>query len=105
MFALVSAACLTTLTPVPVVFAQDMEPTVEGKTVHEWVARLKDKDAEVRREAVVALEKIGPGPRDVVPALIGALKDREAFVRQRVVLALWEFGSGARAAVPALAQA
>ena len=53
-----------------------------------WVARLKDKDAAVRREAAHALGRLEPPTAAAVPPLIGALKDEDKSVRVAAASAL-----------------
>jgi hypothetical protein len=60
----------------------------------------------VRREAALALPKIGPGASEAVPALITALaKDTDADVRIDAASALGQIGPGASEAVPTLSAA
>ncbi|WP_159461564.1 HEAT repeat domain-containing protein, partial [Thermoflexus hugenholtzii] len=61
---------------------------------------LQDKDADVRRAAVQALEKMGP---PVLPALLQALQDEDADVRRAAAEALGNIGDPP--ALPALTQA
>jgi hypothetical protein len=81
------------------------DPTVDGKPLKQWLAGLKDKDAAVRLEAVLALEEFGARHKEVVPALAEATTDKDAQVRETAIKVLAGFGDGAKEAVPALVQA
>ncbi|MGO8749635.1 MAG: HEAT repeat domain-containing protein [Thermoguttaceae bacterium] len=67
-------ACFRAETP------QRKEPTFEGKTLSEWIARTKSKDRLVRSDAAMALGNIGPEARNAVPALTELLKDKDEVV-------------------------
>ena len=56
--------------------------TGSGQNVSELVKDLKDKRADVRRDAADALVRIGPEAKAVVPALSEALKDEDRNVRR-----------------------
>jgi HEAT repeat protein len=82
------------------------EPLVShGKPVSSWVEALRDRDARVRKKAVVALGHVGTADPAALPALIGAVKDRDLEVRRAAVLALLNLGPQAREAVPVLTEA
>jgi HEAT repeat protein len=100
---LLCAACLALL--LRAAEAQDGEPPYQGRTVSQWLERLKDPDALVRREAAFALGEIGMGAKGAVPALGGALKDPDVRVRRSAADALGEIGVAAKAGVPALIDA
>jgi HEAT repeat protein len=66
---------------------------------------LADKDVKVRREAAVALWRMGPRAKVAVSALGKALADEDVKVRRDTAATLWRVGPSAKAAVPALAGA
>ena len=70
----------------------------EGRSTHQWIKMLKDRDPEARRSAVAALGKIGSRSEKVVPALIRTLEDRDRVVRVQAIIALGEIGPPAREA-------
>jgi HEAT repeat protein len=70
-----------------------------------WIDKLKDPEADVRREVAFALGRIGPEARAGVPALAAALKDEEVLVRLNAALALFKIGPDARLAVAELTEA
>jgi HEAT repeat protein len=76
-----------------------------GQPVAYWLEKAHDRDAKVRRKAVVALGHVGSADHAAIPAVIGAVKDPDAGVRREAVLALLNLGSGAREAVPSLTEA
>ncbi len=49
---------------------------------------LRDQDVFVRRDAALALGRLGPGASDAVPYLLPALKDRDRAVRKAAAQAL-----------------
>ena len=61
----------------------DDKPAETSVAVKGLIEALKDKDAEVRKNAAVSLGRIGKGARAAVPALAAALKDSDADVRAR----------------------
>jgi HEAT repeat protein len=65
-------------------------------------ALLKDRTAEVRSAAAVALGRIAAEPKENVPALMEALKDKSDVVKMAAARALGQFGAEARPAVEAL---
>ncbi len=65
----------------------------------------RQKDAELRQRAAVALGLIGTPTADIVPALVAALKDEKPEVRQGAAEGLAWMGPPAREAVPALVTA
>jgi RNA polymerase sigma factor (sigma-70 family) len=65
----------------------------------DWV---KEEDARVRSEVILALGNIGPGAKAAVPVLIEALKDQDVDIRDRAVGALGAIGPEAKSAIPAL---
>jgi len=76
--------------------------TYQGKSLSYWLVMLKDRNAEVRREAVSALAAIGPA---TVPGLLAMLKEGHSADRYWAVRALGRLGPGARAAVPGILMA
>ncbi|MCH5374255.1 MAG: HEAT repeat domain-containing protein [Planctomycetes bacterium] len=71
--------------------------------VPKLVSLLQGGVASVRRNAAIALGKIGPGIGDeALKALIAALKDLSQPVREQAAIALGRLGSFAEPAVPAL---
>ncbi len=98
-------SCLVLLAP-----AQDKktdDPVVNGKTVAQWIAELKNADEKRRVTAVSALGRFGPDAKAALPALCDRLKDTSARVRLAAVNALAEVATPADAKVvlPALAGA
>src|SRR5688572_30502900 len=81
--------------------AQD-EPSYEGKTLKEWIALLKHKDAFQRQDAAFAIGQLKFKAKEGVPALIEALKDKEANVRAEAADSLGRIGYSARDAMPDL---
>ncbi len=67
---------------------QAKELSYEGKTLGEWLALAKDKDAKGRASAAEALEKIGPEAKAAIPALTELLKDKDERVRYYAGMAL-----------------
>jgi HEAT repeat protein len=65
-------------------------------------ALAKDRTAEVRTAAAVALGRIAAEPKENVPALMEALKDKSDAVKMAAARALGQFGVEARPAVEAL---
>jgi len=60
----------------------------EAAVVPALTETLKDDNAFVRRDAALALGKIGPDARPALPALTATLKDREHSVRKAAADAL-----------------
>jgi HEAT repeat protein len=79
------ASCVAVLLCHAAALAQDKynpEPTPEeSRKISAWMARLKDKDAEVRANAAVELAKFSWKAKAAVPALAQLLKDQNANVR------------------------
>src|SRR4051812_4900645 len=63
-------------------------PDETPEAVKALIDALKDKDADVRKNAVVALGRIGLQAKDAIPALTGVLKDESVDVRGAAVLTL-----------------
>jgi vesicle coat complex subunit len=85
--------------------AEKKEPSFRGKTLTELQKELKDKDAEVRRNAALGIGSIGPEAKAATPALVPVLKDSDKNVRVAAATALWRMGSAAKAAAPGLVEA
>jgi HEAT repeat protein len=85
-------------------FALGADPHVEA-AIPALGRALKDRVAEVRQHAALALFTIGPRAEATVPALIEALADRHADVRKEAAWALFAIGPPARAATKALSEA
>jgi HEAT repeat protein len=66
-----------------------------GRAVLALVARLDDPA--VRHAAVQALNRIGPGAKGAVPALLIAMKSKDRLFRESVVMALRKIDPGAAA--------
>ena len=90
--------CLFLLTFTPVSSAQQLT----AADVPNIVKTLKDKNPQVRIEAVRQLGKIGPEARAAIPALIETLSDEVDFVRDSAALAFGSTGRNSAADVPAL---
>jgi HEAT repeat protein len=66
---------------------------------------VNDPEPDFRAKAALAISKMGPASRPVIPALAQALKDREPLVRMNAARALFRLGADAKPAVPALIEA
>jgi len=66
----------------------DAAPEEPPAAVKGLMEALKDKDAEVRKNAAISLGRIGKEAKDAVPALAAALKDSDTDVRGATALAL-----------------
>src|SRR5262249_49343222 len=53
------------------------EPAYVGRRLRQWIADLKDADAQVRHQAAYALARMGPNIRLAFPALKDAVKDSD----------------------------
>ena len=67
-------------------------------------AQLKSKLPATRRDAALALSRLGPTARAAVPDRVNALEDSQPTVRAAAAGALGRSGREARAAAPALAK-
>ncbi len=83
-------------------FAAD-KPSDASAAVKALCEALKDKDADVRKNAAVSLGRIGKDAKEAVPALAEALKDTDTDVRGAAALALGRIGKDAAGATEALA--
>jgi HEAT repeat protein len=70
-----------------------------GRTLRQWIADLKDDDAQVRQQAAYALSRMGPRIRLALPALKEAVKDSDPSVRHYAVEALGYTGPQALGAL------
>jgi HEAT repeat protein len=70
----------------------DDEPIISGRTLHEWVAALKDPDEGVRERAAWMIFRLGRKGRAAQPAVQEALKDRWPAVRSLACQALATMG-------------
>src|SRR5207249_2064441 len=78
---------------------------VEGAEVRDLIAKLSNKDSDVRRAAAKELSELGSEAKQAVPALTKALRDRDLFVRRFAAEALGKIGPDASDAIPKLALA
>jgi HEAT repeat protein len=75
----------------------------EGAEVRDLIAKLKDKDSDVRRAAAKELSELGEEAKPAVADLTRALRDKDLFVRRFSAEALGNIGEPAKSAIPALA--
>ena len=75
----------------------------EGADVTDLVAKLKDKDSDLRRAAAKDLSELGAEAKSATPGLTRALRDKDLFVRRYSAEALGNIGPDAKTAIPALA--
>src|SRR5262245_10720742 len=68
------------------------EPAYMGRALRQWIADLKDSDAQVRYQAAYVLARMGPNIRLAFPALKEAVKDSDPSVRQYAAEALGNTG-------------
>jgi HEAT repeat protein len=74
------------------VVAQQPEPAFEGRTVSEWLARLKDPDKKVRHDAVLTLNMMGPEAAKIaLPAVLDQLKNKDAVGRPDAAFLLRQY--------------
>jgi hypothetical protein len=71
----------------------------QGKSLSYWLMMLKDRNAEVRREAASALAAIGP---PAVSGLLAMLQEGHSADRYWAVRTLGQVGPAAKAAVPGI---
>ena len=77
----------------------------EGAEVRDLVAKLKDKDSDVRRAAAKELGELKTEAKSAVPELIRAMRDKDLFVRRYAAEALGNIGPDAKIAITALSAA
>ncbi len=56
----------------------------QGKPASVWMAQLRDRDPEYRRNAVEPLLAIAEVDRSVIPALVDGLNDKDVEVQQKI---------------------
>ena len=66
------------------------EPAYMGRSLRQWIADLKDDDAQVRQQAADTLSRMGPRIRPAFAALKNAVKDND--LRHNAALALGSTG-------------
>src|SRR5262249_50851419 len=94
--AVVLATCVTLTGTVAATARAEKEPTVDGQTVGEWVARLADKAPAAKGDALDGLAAFGPAARPAVPAVVElTATDQFPFVRFEARKALERIGAGA----------
>jgi HEAT repeat protein len=76
-----------------------------GAELSELVAKLRDKDSDVRRAAAKELGELGPEAKGAVADLRKSLADSDLFVRRYSAEALGAIGPDARSAIPDLKKA
>lgn len=79
--------------------ADQDEPSIQGKTLTEWMKALDDQKLETRLQAVNALRQLGPKAAPAASKLVETLKDRDHRLRTQVQFALQTIGADA---IPAL---
>ncbi|MCM8794672.1 MAG: HEAT repeat domain-containing protein [Candidatus Omnitrophica bacterium] len=75
---------------------------VDPAHIQALIRDLGSKNPQLRREAAVALTRIGPPAKEAVPALIRNLDDENALVRQNSIDALGEIRVNGAGLIPAL---
>jgi HEAT repeat protein len=77
--------------------------SADGADVNELMKQLKDKDAEIRRQAAKELSELGPDAKEALAVLVNALKDKDLYVRRFSIQAIGNIGpEAATTAIPAL---
>jgi HEAT repeat protein len=74
----------------------------DGADVSELTKQMKDKDAQVRRQAAKELSDLGPEAKEALAQLIAGLKDNDLYVRRFSAKAIGNIGPDASTAIPAL---
>lgn len=69
--------------------------SADAADVKELVKKLREKDPEIRREAVRELSEIGPEAREALSELVKSLRDKDLFVRRFSAQALGNIGPDA----------
>jgi hypothetical protein len=67
-------------------------PAYGGQPLAEWISLLDSKDQQVRREALIAVGKIGRQAEAAVPELLKRIKDEDAILAASVVLVVSFYG-------------
>jgi HEAT repeat protein len=68
---------------------KDDTPTeIEGKSLLQWKADIREKDTSLRERAIGTVVRFGPAAREAVPNLVLALGERDASVRGEAAAAL-----------------
>jgi HEAT repeat protein len=70
--------------------------------VSSLIQTLSAKKPQVRWNAILALEQMGPEAKEAIPPLTKMLSSSEAFLRWEAAAALGRIGSSAKSAVPTL---
>jgi HEAT repeats len=83
-------------------FACELLGRKAGAAIHALIPLLKDQDADIRAQVVVALCFIQQDPDIVVPLLAQRLADTDVHVQEMAIRGLPMFGAKARVALPAL---
>jgi HEAT repeat protein len=91
------------LTGLLVVLIWGLALWADGAEVRELIAKLKDKDSDVRRTAAKELGELREDAKPAVPELTRALRDKDLFVRRFAAEALGNIGPDAKSAVTPLA--
>lgn len=73
------------------------EPTVDGKTVSDWIGLLRHQDWTVQEQAQDALTRLGPA---AVPYLMRGLNAKDPTLKRGVVICLGKIGPPAKDTVP-----
>jgi HEAT repeat protein len=77
-------------------------PGVEEQRIQELIVLLKSPQRDRRRQAVEAIQQLGPSASVAVPFLMEALADKDGLVRYRASVALACIGPKAAEAIPLL---
>ena len=74
----------------------------QGADVRDLIAKLKNKDSDVRRSAAKELGELKTEAKSAVPELIRATRDKDLFVRRYAAEALGNIGPDAKSGITAL---
>jgi HEAT repeat protein len=77
--------------------------TAQAADIDALMKQLKNKDNDLRRQAVKELAEAGKDAQSATPNLVAALKDNDLFVRRFAAQALGEIEADPKLAAPALA--
>ncbi len=80
-------------------------PYARNPDIETLVSALNQHESSARVQALVELERYGPGARSAVPALIEALSDKDSTVREWAATALGKIGVEAKSAIGPLTKA